>query len=226
MHGKGKVPGEVITELKLAYPKGKLCKWKSLDGKDEVVFSPLTRKKMDFIRKVITNEAKESSVELINLMIFKECILWPQLTDEEIDSCPMGMVPSLVKVIQESSGYVSVDIYGNVLGPDLYTTILREADFWGDLTEEETTELVSKTHFPLVKVRIDRYIFVIRPMTRTDVLIANQSQLDPQTTMLASVTVWPEAIDWDQIPAGICEVLGRKVSEISGWEVDGQVSEI
>ena len=53
-------------------------------------------------------------------------------------------------------------------------------------------------------------------MTRIDIQVASQSN-DDQLTLAKSVTMWPKAVNWETIPAGIIEILSRKANDVSGW---------
>ena len=113
---------------------------------------------------------------------------------------------------------IDIDIFQRVLAPDTFTTILRDFDYWGDLEESDTEQLRKDcSPFALYRVRIGRWVFVIRPMTRVDIQVSSQSN-DDQLTLARSVTMWPKDVKWETVPAGIIEILSRKANEISGWE--------
>jgi hypothetical protein len=229
MINKGHVTDKDIEELKAAYPEDALFKWVSPDKKDDVVFraisNDLMKKIIDMIRAAEL-EGKGLPIQDVNEKIFDSSVLWPKFTLDEKLALPVGIIPSLVKVIQEKSGFVDIDIFQRVLAPDTFTTVIKDFEFWGDVTEEDSTKLSEKyPSFSLYRVRIGKWVFVIRPMTRIDIQIASQSN-DDQLTLARSVTVWPEEIKWENIPAGIIEILSRKANDVSGWDNDSEVTSL
>lgn len=229
MIGKGKISEAEIKELKAAYPgQGALLKYTFPNGKDDVVFRPISTDSYERLTTWISNsraERKAVPIKDVHEKIFDDCVLWPRLTIEEKTLLPVGVVPTVVKVIQERSGFLDVDIMERYLGPDVHSTILRPFPFWGDVPEEALKKLKDETPFPLYKTRVESCVFVIRPMTRTDVRVAEQAG-DDQLALVKCVTMWPEEVPWDAIPAGWIEALGRAANQISGWEISPDVEEL
>lgn len=229
MINKGNITPEQIAELKQAFPGEALFKWPSPDKKDDVIFRAIT---YDLLQKIlsIVREAELQGrglpVQEVNEKIFDACVVWPKFTVDEKLALPVGIIPSIVKVIQEKSGFIDVDIMQRILAPDTITTIIRDFDYWGDIDEEEADKLrESCKPFALFRVRIGRWVFAIRPMTRIDIQVASQST-DDQLALAKAVTMWPKDVKWDTVPAGIIDILGRKANEVSGWEPDSQVEEL
>lgn len=227
---KGKITEAEIAELKKLFPKGGLFKWPAPDNKNEIVFRAVDQALMDKIVNLI-REAELAGrglpIQDINEKIFDACVLWPALSLDEKLTLPVGVIPSVVKSIQEKSGFVDIDVFGRVLSPDTFTTILRDFDYWGDISDEDAKKLKEESApFLLSRVRIGRFVFVIRPMTRIDIQVASQSN-DDQLTLAKSVTMWPKDVEWGSIPAGIVDILGKKANDISGWsEADIEVEEL
>lgn len=229
MINKGQITEKEILEIKNAYPKEALFKWTSPDKKDELIIKPISYELMQKIVSMIRDAELRGSglpIQDVNEKLFDSCVLWPTFSLDEKLSLPVGIIPSVVKSIQEKSGFIDIDIFQRVLAPDTFTTILRDFDVWNDITEEES-EALKKTSAPfsLFRVRVGKWVFVIRPMTRIDIQVASQSN-DDQLTLARSVTMWPKEIEWESIPAGIIEILGRKANEISGWEMDAIIEEL
>ncbi len=228
MTNKGKINDEELAQLKAALPGVPLFKWTSPNKKDEVVFQPMTHDILKKITSMIRDAeiaGKGLPIQDVNEKLFDTCVVWPKFSLEEKLTLPVGIIPSIVKVVQEKSGFIDTDVFQRVLAPDVFTTIVRDFDFWGDIEDTELEELKTKTAFPLYRVRIDRYVFIVRPMTRTDIQVATQAN-DDQLALARAVVMWPKTVKWEFIPAGIIEILGRKANEISGWDNDSEVVEL
>jgi hypothetical protein len=227
---KGLITEAELKQLKEFYGGNTvLCK-KPLDkGADDVVFRILTQQDIQALREIVkqsTEEQKPLSVEDVNLFIFKSCVVWPALADEDIDNLRVGIVPSIVKSIQEKSGYSDITILGQAIGPDLQSVMVREFPYWKDITPEELEKIKKKyPNFEFQKIRVGKFFFIIRPMTRTDIRIANQAD-DRALTMARAVAIWPENIPWDAIGAGYIESIGEAANAIAGWDHEAEVEEI
>ena len=138
---------------------------------------------------------------------------------------PIGVIPSVSKIIQERSGFLDVDIADRILAPEIYTTLIQPFPTWPEPTKEQIDEIKAHYKFPLFKVRVESCTFILRPMTRTDVRVAGQS-MDDRLALTKSVSMWPENVDWENIPAGWVEALGRAASDLSGWDSEAIVSEV
>lgn len=229
MINKGKITEAEIQELKTAYPEDALFKWTSPNKKDELVIRAINQELMKKIVGMVRDaelQGKGLPIEDVNEKIFDACVLWPTFNLNEKLSLAVGVIPSVVKTIQEKSGFIEIDVFQRVLGPDTFTTTIKDFDVWNDITTEEVDELKKEVgSFSLFRVRIGKWVFVIRPMTRIDIQVATQSN-DDQLTLARSVTMWPKEVKWETLPAGIIEILGRKANEISGWEPDAEVEEL
>lgn len=228
MLNKGKISDKERDELKLLYPAGGIYKFVFPNQKDEIVFtaiSQVTANKIAVLKEDAIVNKRPLPVDDINRKIFDECVLWPQLTLVEKETLPIGIIPSVSKIIQEKSGFLNYDIHGRVLAPDYSTSMIRPLPSWGDISEDELKTLQDSTKFSLFRAKIEHMVFIIRPMTRTDIRVSLQSN-DDQIALVKSVTLWPENVPWDELPAGWVEALGRVATEISGWEPNVNVEEI
>lgn len=228
MINKGKITEQDLAQVKAAYPNEQLLKWTSLNKKDEAIIRPISPDILKKIRAIIMDaekQGKDLPIQDVNEKVFDSCVLWPKLTIEEKLTLPVGVIPSIVKVIQEKSGFIDIDFYQRVLAPDVMTTIVRDSEYWSDITDEDLETLKGKTEFQLYKIRINKWIFIVRPMTRTDIQIATQAN-DDQLALAKAVVMWPKEVNWSVIPAGMIEILGRKANEISGWDGEATVEEI
>jgi hypothetical protein len=227
---KGKISEKEIATLKEVYPKGGLFKWPSKDKNHEIVFRAIDSSLMEKILNMIRDAeltGRGLPIQDVNEKIFDACVLWPEFSLDEKMALPVGVIPSVVKSIQEKSGFIDIDIFQRVLAPDTFTTTVRDFDFWGDLEDEDAKKLKEDCKpFALYRTRIGRFVFVIRPMTRIDLQVASQAN-DDQLTLAKSVTMWPKDVPWEHIPAGIIDILGRKANEISGWtETESEVEDL
>lgn len=223
MINKGLITEKQIQDLKEAYPKDALFKWTTPNKKDDVILRAISSELMANIVDIIRESelaGKSLPVQEVNDTIFDNCVLWPSFSVEDKESLPIGIIPSIVKTIQEKSGFIDIDIFQRVLAPDTFTTLIRDFDFWPDITEEQSKVLKEESKpFSLYRVRISKWVFVIRPMTRVDIQVATQAT-DEQSTLARSITMWPKDVEWEKIPAGIIEILARKGNDISGWSGD------
>lgn len=228
MTNKGLISKEEQDQLKQLYKNQPLFKWTSPNKKDDVIFKAINLSLMNKINELIKladGADKPIPVKEVNEVIFDECVIWPSFSIEEKELLPVGTIPSIVKIVQEKSGFLDIDVFNRILGPDQYSIQVNDYDYWPDPTEDELKKLKEKTKFQLHRARIGRWVFIVRPMTRTDLQIASAG-LDEHLTLSKAITVWPETVDWDVIPAGIIERLSGIANEISGWSTDSSVEEI
>lgn len=223
MINKGLITDKQKEDLKEAYPKDALFKWTTPDKKDDLVLRAISSELMAGIVDIIRESemaGRNLPIQEVNDTIFDNCVVWPVFSAEERENLPIGIIPSVVKTIQEKSGFIDIDIFQRVLAPDTFTTILKDFDYWPDITEDESKALKEASKpFSLYRVRISKWVFVIRPMTRVDIQVATQAT-DEQSTIAKSITMWPKDVEWENIPAGIVEILARKGNDISGWSAD------
>jgi hypothetical protein len=228
MLGKGKADEQTIKELKLSNPGVPLLKWAWAGTGDEMIFKVVDRETYHFILELLENCKKNritTFVDEINQALFDRCVLWPKLTIEEKFGLPIGVIPSCTKVIQEKSGFLDVDINDRILAPSTRTQMIQPYHYWGDITDEQITELRKTTSFPLFKIIVETCVFVVRPMTRTDVQVSAQA-IDDQLAITKAVTMWPDEVPWADLPAGWIQTLHSCVSDISGWDAEGICTEL
>jgi len=224
---KGKVSEDTIKELKAAYSIP-LFKWTSGDKKDEAVFKQIDYDLLAKIRHLAADSEQHGRslpVKEVNELLFKQCVLWPILSEEEIENLVVGAIPTIVKDIQEKSGFIEVDILGNPLGPDLHVSVLNDFAYWGDISEADTETLKSESSFQLFRVRVGRWVFALRPMTRIDLKLAATAD-DDVLSLVKSVTMWPKEIDWNLLPTGVVVKLSETANRISGWASETDVEEL
>jgi hypothetical protein len=229
MIGKGKISEQEIKELKLLYPGTTLLKFTWPRTGDEVIFRLITQPVMRNIQDMLAanRQANRNSlpVDDVHQKIFDSCVMWPKLTLEEKFNLPVGVIPSIAKVIQEKSGYLDYDIMDRILAPDVHTSLIQGFEAWPDITDEERDALMAKWRVPLFKIRVENCVFVVRPMTRTDVKLSAQA-LDDELALTQAVTLYPQQVDWDSIPAGWVKTLGRTATDLSGWDAEAVISEL
>ncbi len=239
MHNKGPVPNEVIEQMKQAGVTP-LKRWRSPVHQkkqnpsdppiyDEILFTTIKHNLWSRIQDLIlTAESKGQipKIDEINERIFTECVLWPNLTIEEIKALPVGFIPSITKIIEEASGLIDTDILGRPLAPDTNSVILKDFEYWPDITKQDLEAIKQEHKFTRIyKVTVGNFIFVIRPMTRVDIM--GMSPADDQAVALCkSVTLWPKEVPWDDLPYGTIQALGRMANKVSGWEVEGEIEEL
>lgn len=221
--GKGFCSDEEIEELKKVHKT--LFRYISKFKKDEIIFVPLKREQtLKAAELVLSAEVNNEPIPVYEIYkyFFDSCVVWPQYTEEEINNLPTGVVPSTAALIQEKSGYFFIDATGRVVGNPVFVTPIKDYDVWPDITPEELDVLCKSTSFLLAKCVIGKWIFFIRPMTRIDIQVSVQSA-DDQLTLAKAVTMWPKDINWEELPSGVVEIIGKKSSDISGWDMSSTV---
>jgi hypothetical protein len=224
---KGKLTAELIAETKAAYTCP-IFKWTSDDKKDEAIIKQIDLDLLARVRMLAAEseaQGKALPVKEVNDLIFTQCVIWPALTEAEKEELIVGAIPSIVKDIQEKSGLLEVDIFGRPLGPDLHVSILKDFNYWGDLTEAEGAALKEASPFQLFRVRVGRWVFALRPMTRLDLKLASQAE-DDTLSLVKTVTMWPTEVDWNTIPTGVVIQLAETANRISGWSSESSVEEL
>jgi len=191
------------------------------------IFAPLYRK----IQNLVDESRSRGGVVPqgdIDELIFEECLVWPELTNEERANLEVQVVPTFSKAVQEKSGFTEIDVFGNWIGPTSQVVALKDYNHWPDYTLEEAEAIKASTPFQLFRLRIDRWIFIVRPLTTQDVRIA-QTQPDNSLTLATATVMWPpfEKIDWSTVPAGIVDTVANVATKVSGWDVgDVEITEL
>lgn len=225
---KGLMTKDEKADLKANYPDEKLqvyCR----DGKNEIVFRLIYADVYERILEIKSSSDMDdiSIRRQVDELVFDECVIWPVLDEVEKASLVVGTVPNMSKVIQERSGFVEIDVLGNILGPTTWVTPMQDVQAWGEFTPEVVEQIKADTQFPVYRIRIDEYVWISRPMTKVDVEFA-QSQADPTTSLCRATTFWPaeDVINWSRIPAGYIEELANGIARISGYATKSSDVEI
>lgn len=218
---KGKVPADVRDVLRGAYAGQGLFVWSDHDGNDYVLRPISPKLYADLIQALSLKDFKSEyeRKDYVNTTIFQKCTLWPEFTPEEYQTIPVGIFPSIAKVAMERSGFINVTVNGDIIGPDVHSVKIQDYTTWPDITEEEIAQLKSENTAALYRVRIDKFVFVIKPVLRSDIQQAAMAA-DDQLTLVQKITVWPKELDWELVPTGFLDILGEQANRISGWNLD------
>lgn len=223
--GKGLVPQEDIDRIKKKYNLPML--WTEPTwGKDQVVFIPISRELyIRIARKCLENMLSGMPPPVVEVYetIFDECVVWPKLTPDEKEGLTGGLIHSVARQIELSSGFVDFDIFGNIRGKSSVVVNLSNAQHWDRPSDDEIGELIEKSIFPLAKVRIENYNFICKPLTRGEVLKAQAAE-DMSLEYCKYSVIWPEKVDWNTLPAGYIEDLYDNIRGLSGYNNSKEVS--
>lgn len=214
---KGKISDQDITALKEMFTGTSLFKF-PVDKNNEIIFKAMTNKVIEQIRTTLLDRqaANKRFTEWdAEEIIFDRCVVWPEFKMEEKKNLPAGVFTSLAKAIRDKSYYVGVTETGKVYGPDIHSVKIQDFDYWSDISEAELEAVKKGSTFQLHRLRIERFYFIIRPMTRADLSIAALTA-DDQLTIVKQVTMWPFEVPWDTLPAGVIEAIGLFANDISG----------
>lgn len=231
---KGKLTAEQIAEIKNMFDGAPLFKTSTKDNKGnehDVLFRPIYSALYHRIQNLVDESRSRGGVVPqadIDNLIFDECLVWPDVTPAEKDLLEAQVVPTFSKIVQERSGFTEIDVYGNWIGPDTSTIPIKDYNYWGDYTLEQLGEIKNSTPFQLFRVRIGKWIFIVRPLTTQDVRVA-QTQPDSSLTLAKATVMWPafEEIDWSTVPAGIVDTVANVATKVSGWDVgDVEIQEV
>lgn len=232
----GLITEEQIAALKEAFPETTLYKYPLKMGKvtHDIIYRPIDEAILGRVTELVNSGEPGQGVpiEVANEMIFDHCVVWPRLNVSDKASLRLGDIPQIVKNIQEKSGFVDITITGQVIGPDVLSSIIYAPKSWGEPTEADLERLATDeitSQFEQHRVRVGRYTFVVRPLTRACIGTINQSP-DRHITAAKVVTLWPfpddTRLDWTKIPAGIIAKLGAAAEDLSGWDTVTEVEEI
>lgn len=223
---------EIIEQLKSIYgPDEPLMTYneKRKANSQKFVFRQISHDMMKQVRKLVKDETLKGNLlplEQVESFIFDECVVWPPISEEDKLNFQVGLVPQIVKNVQERSGFLDVDILDRPLRPSEYIEVITDFQYWGDISKEELEEIKEKTPFAIFKITVDRWVFVVRPLTKGDVL-ALQNSNDEELTGCKSVTVWPANVGWDgKIPGGVVKVLWKGIMDISGFQEEAVIEEL
>lgn len=228
MHRKGKPTEQDIVDIKAELNGKPIFRWDVPNSSDSFIFTVLTPDVLNNIRAFISSEeqaGRNTPFDKVNEIVYHKTVVWPSLAPEELFQLPVGLIPSLVKKVQEKSAFIEVDIYGRALAPDTSSFIIQDFAYWPAITDEELTALKAETPFSLFRARIGKWSFIIRPMTRIDIQVSQQAS-DNGMSVCKSVVMWPKSIKWDIIPAGVIEKLGETAHKISGWDLDSETEAV
>lgn len=212
---KGKISDKEIAELKkLGFPIYRY----SVDKNNDIIFRPMTNKVIEQIRTTVLDRqaaGKRFTDWDAEELIFDHCVVWPEIPPQMKHELPAGIFTTLAKAVREKSYYYNVTETGKVYGPDQNSVQIQDYEFWPEITEEELAQIKASTRFQLHRLRIGRWYFVIRPMTRADLAIAAMTS-DDQLTIVKQVTMWPFEVPWEILPTGVIENIGLFANDISG----------
>lgn len=226
--GKGLAPEKLIEEIKEANPGLKLFRYRVPNGKDEVIFQAMTWPIYKEILKMTQESAKAGTgIPLLEIhnKIFDECVFFPKVPGEEKETLPVGTLASIIKVIQEHSGFIDIDVANRIIGPDVVTVALGDYDWWGEPDHDTVARIKESCPLPVYRCRIAEWVFLIKPLTRSDINIAIASSDEALTTARA-IVLWPTDVDWDRVPAGHIQILAEQGHAISGWNEKPIVEEV
>lgn len=218
---QGTIPQETLQQLKEQFDFP-LYKWSTKDKKHDFIFTTLTYNNYHAILKhAEENESQYASPLEMRLDLEAEtvklCLIWPDPQYLDLDVLPVGIISSLSKVISEYSGFIGVDLTGNAYGSDVYSNLIKDYNYWPNITEEEIEKLKSIYTYPMYWVKTKGFNFVFRPLLREDVTVL---RLQDNVEILRKVTLWPDEVDWDSLPIGTIDHLAKQVNNLSGWNVD------
>lgn len=219
---KGKLPDDVRAQLKIAYAGEGLFVWNEPYTENNYVIKPITHNLYkEILERLATKEfsSEFEKKDYLNNFLFEKSVVWPELSPVEYTQLPVGIPPSIAKVVMERSGFINIMITGDVIGPDIHSTKLQDFTTWGDISEDEIEELKTQYKTSLFRVRIDKFIFVIKPVMRSDIQTASIA-VDDQLALVQGITVWPKQVDWNLVPTGIVDILGEQANRVSGWNLD------
>lgn len=227
---KGQLTDEQKAILKETYKDTPLFFLASKDNKGQehhIVFRPIFHALYERIQNVVDESRARGGVvpkRDLDELIFEECLVWPEISEKEREELHVSVLSNFSKLVEEKSGFTEVSVDGQWIGPNTQVRPLKDFEYWPDYTMDELKAIKEKTPFPLFRVRMDRWIFIIRPLTTQDVRVA-QTQVDSGLTLARATVMWPEhdKIDWSIIPAGIVDAVANQATKVSGWDTGENV---
>jgi len=192
--------------------------------KQHAVLFRITICEQDFVFRPLTyNEwvsiaSSSTSDEMKTLQICKICVVWPPNFDPvEWKTREAGILPNLSAVILDESGFKL---------PDPPVELYR-AEVHVPPSTQEVEKLKSKYQRDLFLANIAGRYYVFRILTWREfegLQIDPSAFLSPRgfeamTKIAKEAVVWPEGIEWEEIPAGVPIELGTMILEASGLEM-------
>ena len=124
-------------------------KWSTLYGlnidKDYFIFKPLSRKEFNIVVELQNITASEAED-----FIFKTCILYPNISEKDIDNMLAGTISEISRIVIEVSGFSSVEALTQTL------TEYREEM---ELVDNQITAILCKAFSTLTPEDIDNFNF-------------------------------------------------------------------
>jgi len=220
---------EIIEQLKTVHDNEPLMVYSDKrKNSQKFVFKAISHELMRKIRKLVKDEAIKGNLlplELVDNFVFDECVVWPVVNEEDKLDYQVGFIPQIVKSIQEKSGFLDIDVMERPLRPSELVEVITDFEFWPDITLEEVEELKNKVPFPLFKITIDRWVFIVRPLTKGDVKVL-QETVDEEMGGVTACTVWPEKVPWTEIAAGCVKILWQQILSCSSFSEECEILEL
>jgi hypothetical protein len=228
MFNKGKISDEELAQIKATMPPN-LALYKYPHKNGDVLFTPITKalldKVTDLLSKIAEGQANYTFQDMEERIV-DECVLWPKLTLDDKLKLPVGAIPSIAKAIQEKSLFLEVDIFRRTIGPDITSVLIKDFNYWSNITPEEVAEIKAAAgNAMLYRVKIGQWLFYTRPVTRVDTKFFLTAE-DQDLAMCRCVTVWPKTVEWGDLPAGVIVTLANQITRLSGcYDADVDIEE-
>jgi len=221
---------EIINEIKQSLPEGiSISKFSHPKTKFPFVLRALYPEDLEKIQTLYTSGLEANDFEtnkILESYVYKACVLWPSLSPEEEKMMPIGIKPEIVNAVTYLSGYISVAINGDVVGPPKNLVPIYHVKPWGAPTEDEANEvLATNSQYSLSKVRVGDYHFIIRPVVgndMSDVAFIYQNDIH----VVDRCVVWPDEFEIAIIPRGILLTTAQIIRRLSGETYEIEITEL
>ena len=211
---KVELTSEIIGELKQVYPK----LFKISQSDQDFIIKPLNRGEWLYLQEMAKANPKMSLLD-VDDNILRQGLVWPKWDPSvEFMNMPAGVIPSLSQYIQAKSGFrnslsVGVEEEYEVLQDNPYT--------WESPSDKDIEGYKAKYNLPMSKVTLDKQVFILRAIKRTEWNEINSkglSQDSAEYALLEKALVYPEKDKLAQVLPGCISTLVENVIQLSGYK--------
>lgn len=221
-----KLTPEIIAELKEAYPGVSIFKKIPFPSKIEFALRPLYPQDHEALVELARNlPVEQASDQLYEKYIWENCVLWPHLGEDELNSLPVGIPKEIEYAVSYMSGYVSVTPKNEVIAEPKTFMAISVPEIWEAPTGDVVKELKEKWKFCyLFKLKVGPYHFIIRPLLQND--LDYNFDINDNISVADKGILWPEDFNMALIPMGTIVSIAATIKNISGETYELDIEEL
>jgi hypothetical protein len=217
-----KATPELIEQLKEKLPNVKLYKH-SIMG-DDFIFRQLYPEDWKAIEEFVKANPNMITYDFDEKVVLT-ALIFPVMAVPEWQTKGAGVIQTLSMHIRHKSGFLIQELMKE---EDVQVDVVSPVEPAKRPDPKEIETLKKKASgFQLVGLTIESDYYILRPLTRIEHRnIQAKERADEFLDTAKACVMYPEAVDFDQKPAGYPRVLSDAIYKISGFPVNSEPEEL